>query len=165
MARAQKVSGPPDRAYGARLPPCGLEGLPRASRAFDSHPELLGKGLLSPLMSRGRGCGLLGDSAITIGQGYLPHPLPFGYFLHPTTLHPFVHRRQDGLDMHGWRPTSSVHAGVKNAMEIRGGLAGSINERYLEAMDRRSDGHTDRRTYGQTVRGSGVQTARRSKNV
>ena len=85
----------------------------------------------------------------------------FDVFLFPTTLHPFVHRRQDGLDMHGWRPTPSVHAGIKDDMEIRGGLAGSINERYLEAMDRRSGGHTDRRTYGQTVRGSGVQAARR----
>ena len=76
-----------------------------------------------------------------------------------------MHRRQDGLDMHGWRPTPSVHAGVENAMEIRGDLAGSINERYLEAMDRRSDGHTDRRTYGQTVRGSDVQTARRQDGL
>ena len=76
-----------------------------------------------------------------------------------------MHCRQDGLDMHGWRSTSSVHAGIKNAMEIRGGLAGSVNETYLEAMDRRSDGHTDRRTYGQTVRGSGVQTARRQDGL
>ena len=45
------------------------------------------------------------------------------------------------------------------------GLAGSINARYLEAMDRRSGGHTDRRTYGQTVRGSGVQTARRQDGL
>ena len=49
----KKVSGPPDREYGARLPPCGLEGLPRASRAIDRHPELVGKGLLPHLMSRG----------------------------------------------------------------------------------------------------------------
>ena len=33
--------------------------------------------------------------------------------------------------------------------------------RYLKAMGRRSDDHTDRRTYGQTVKRPDVQTARR----
>ena len=42
-------------------------------------------------------------------------------------------------------------------------LARTINTRSLRARVRRSDGHTDRRAYGQTVRH--VQTARRSDGL
>ena len=37
--------------------------------------------------------------------------------------------------------------------------------RYLKAMGRRPDDHTDRRTYGQTVRWPDVQTARRQDGL
>ena len=44
-------------------------------------------------------------------------------------------------------------------------LAISTNARHLKAMVRRSDGHTDRRTYGQTARRPDVQKAGRSDGL
>ncbi len=53
----------------------------------------------------------------------------------------------------GWPQCAQLKA---NALDPR---------RYLKAMGRRPDDHTDKRTYGQTVRGPDVQMARRQDGL
>ena len=59
----------------------------RVPHAADGQPELLGGGLPPLLMPRGRGCGLLGNDATTIGQYPLHRPLMFFLFFHIRLLY------------------------------------------------------------------------------